>query len=250
MYMISRRTACFVLIMTLLSLASQPFTSFLDPIAPADAQVGAYEVTLISGDVVLVTVASDGPKQYRVRPADPASSTTFRIFEYGQGTYVIPTGLDMGKLDAELFNVAYLTREGFHEMDSLPVIISTVDESRLTVTEDAIRAYGGEVSYRSGELGVLAARFPLSGLRDNWNALRTNQDIKRIWLDRKVYPALDVSVPLIGAPKVWDQGYRGQGIRIAVLDTGIDASHPDLDDLDDDPTTHDPKVLQAVDFTD
>ena len=46
-------------------------------------------------------------------------------------------------------------------MDGLPVIISTVDESRLTATEDAIRAYGGEVRHRFTELGMLAARVPI-----------------------------------------------------------------------------------------
>ena len=57
-------------------------------------------------------------------------------------------------------------------------------------------------------------------------------------------------MPLIGVPTVWNAGYRGEGIEIAILDTGINASHPDLDDLDDLSTTTDPKVVRAVDFTD
>ncbi|WP_279231457.1 S8 family peptidase [Thermus thalpophilus] len=32
----------------------------------------------------------------------------------------------------------------------------------------------------------------------------------------------------IRAPEVWDQGYRGQGVVVAVVDEGIDLSHPDL----------------------
>lgn len=36
----------------------------------------------------------------------------------------------------------------------------------------------------------------------------------------------------IGAPIAWDRGIRGRGVRLAILDTGVDASHADLDDQD------------------
>lgn len=32
----------------------------------------------------------------------------------------------------------------------------------------------------------------------------------------------------VGAKEAWELGYRGKGVRVAVLDTGIDADHPDL----------------------
>jgi serine protease AprX len=58
--------------------------------------------------------------------------------------------------------------------------------------------------------------------------LADGDDIERIWLDLPVHIWLDASVPLIGAPQVWASGDKGQDVIVAVVDTGIDASHPDL----------------------
>ena len=52
----------------------------------------------------------------------------------------------------------------------------------------------------------------------------------KIWLDGKREIRLDQSVPQIGAPAAWQAGYTGKGVSVAVLDTGIDTSHPDLAD--------------------
>ncbi|WJY26476.1 S8 family serine peptidase [Sporosarcina trichiuri] len=39
---------------------------------------------------------------------------------------------------------------------------------------------------------------------------------------------MDTSIPFLGIDKLWAEGIEGQGIKVAVLDTGIDAEHPDL----------------------
>jgi subtilisin family serine protease len=55
----------------------------------------------------------------------------------------------------------------------------------------------------------------------------------------------------VGAPTWWDRGVTGESVRIAILDTGVDQLHPDLDDLDFrhwSGILNDAKVVAARDF--
>jgi subtilisin family serine protease len=46
--------------------------------------------------------------------------------------------------------------------------------------------------------------------------------------DRVAYPTLAQSGPLVQAPQLWEAGGRGKGQSIAILDTGVDRTHPFL----------------------
>lgn len=47
-------------------------------------------------------------------------------------------------------------------------------------------------------------------------------------IDGQVDSAMDTSISFLGIEKLWAEGIQGQGIKVAVLDTGIDKDHPDF----------------------
>src|SRR6266852_5983586 len=52
--------------------------------------------------------------------------------------------------------------------------------------------------------------------------------VKRVREDRIHKPVLFDSVPLIGADQAWAQGYDGTGTVVAIIDSGVDSTHPFL----------------------
>lgn len=61
------------------------------------------------------------------------------------------------------------------------------------------------------------------------DALAELEGVENVWFDEPVHTMMDVSVPHMGADKVWQQlGNRGEGVTVCIIDTGIDSDHPDF----------------------
>jgi len=74
---------------------------------------------------------------------------------------------------------------------------------------------------------------------DGLECLEADPDVVMIYQDLPVRAFLDTSPARIAVPPLWSEGLSGLGVRIAVVDTGIDRGHPDLSD----------RILDATDFT-
>ena len=85
-----------------------------------------------------------------------------------------------------------------------------------------------------GEHAILLSAVALSVQRDDIPLLRALPDVRAVEEDRRLEIMVDQSVPLIRADDVWEmedlagQKVTGRGVRIAIIDSGIDYEHPDL----------------------
>ncbi|MBN2240914.1 MAG: S8 family serine peptidase [Dehalococcoidales bacterium] len=219
-----------------------------------------YTVRLITGDTVMVFAGPGSEKSYAVVPTDDRNDFSYRTIEKNvpgtggeeKNTYIIPDDVDLTRFDMELFNIDYLVEEKYYELLDIPVLIVTdtgPDLYTVNAYQDTIYSLASSVEVFD-ELPVAAATFSYETVTLVYEELSTQPTIEKVWLDRKVRVNLASSVPQIGAPEIWDDyGCTGNGIIISILDTGIDDTHPDLDDLDDNALTTDPKVLDHVNFS-
>ncbi|GGU24599.1 S8 family serine peptidase [Nocardioides albus] len=200
---------------------------------PEDATV-AGAVTLITGDTVTVTATPDGRHAVSTEAA-PGTSPVFRT-ETGAdgGTYVYPDsaarGIATGRLDKELFNVTRLLEEGHGDDGSatLPVIVDYPGAPDRSTLQARAAAPGATEQRPLASIGATAMEVDKAEAGDFYRYVADRTPNARIMLDGEITGMLDVSVPQIGAPEVWEKGYDGTGVDVAVLDSGIDATHPDL----------------------
>ncbi|MBI4162571.1 MAG: S8 family serine peptidase [Candidatus Aenigmarchaeota archaeon] len=52
------------------------------------------------------------------------------------------------------------------------------------------------------------------------------KNIERSWQEKEYRLLLDGSVPLVNVSSLWNSSYNGSGIKICILDTGINKTHP------------------------
>ncbi|MET7552372.1 S8 family serine peptidase [Streptomyces sp. NPDC005479] len=196
-----------------------------------------------------------------------ATGSVRTVIEDGD-TYVYPDEamayIATDRLDKQLFDVTQLMAQGYDDAHSseLPLIVThtkgstalrsdaakgqasqppSVDlpgaETTLSlpsVRGEAVRARRSKSSvFWSALTGTEHQRSMLSTARsseapDTAAAPSFIAGVDKVWLDGKAQAALADTTAHIGAPAAWAAGGTGAGVRVAVLDTGVDTTHPDL----------------------
>lgn len=132
--------------------------------------------------------------------------------------------------------------------------ISNYDSSKLTIDREFKYAFNG-----------VSMTLPGVAVHD----LLQSRVIKRIWDNANIQlelpgekstvkPRMADSIPQIGVDKLHDENIKGKGIKVGVLDTGIDYNHPDLTNAykgyrsikGESPKNIDPSSIKGWDFVD
>ncbi len=193
-------------------------------------------VKLITGDVVAFRKVGD--KFYvAIKPAK-LGRKFFVLNPSPHELYVIPSDVDTKKFDIALFNVLYLAKY-FRLMKSLPIIVKV---SESIPPERVLVEYTKEIPKATGMRFTIIRAFslyiPFNELKLAYEKLAIDPRVEKVVLDRIVHLStvsddeyralLYNSTKLVGAASAWKLGINGTGIRIAILDTGIDPTHPDF----------------------
>ncbi|UUU38938.1 S8 family peptidase [Streptomyces sp. NBC_00162] len=200
---------------------------------------GNQRIQLITGDRVVV-----GAKGQMVgfESAKGRERIPVQVQRTKDHTLVVPSDaqrlIAAGKLDQRLFDVNELTNPLLREShrDGLKLIVQ-YDEGAGAARAEVRSAGETELRRTFPSINADAIRTSQDDVTKVWEALTDHQTsgmratasgIGKVWLDGVRRASLDRSVKQIGADQAWEAGYDGKGVKIAVLDTGVDKTHDDL----------------------
>lgn len=186
-------------------------------------------VTLLTGDRVIVSNDST----IAVKRAPGRERIGFSTYKSADHVYVVPSDairmVASGQLDRRLFDVTLLINDQYDDAhrSNLPVIVT------YNGAQPAALAIAGTTTTRALPSVNGAAINVDKGNQALWSSVAGTKtlagtSIRKVWLDGRRKASLDRSVPQIGAPAAWSAGFTGTGVKVAVLDTGVDQTHPDL----------------------
>ncbi|PPK64680.1 S8 family serine peptidase [Actinokineospora auranticolor] len=216
-----RRTTAAVstaaLVLGLISTAAA--TAAAEPVPNTDTQAANRPiVTLVTGDRVVVPGHGRRPLVLPTKGREHVGHYTTTANGH---TLVIPIDavplLRSGALDRRLFDVDALAESGYDERRADLPLIQTGPSTRAAGVRETL-------DFTTVDARALSA--DKAALPTGWRNLVAPGG--KLWLDAKRTADLDRSTAQIGAPAAWQAGLTGTGVKVAVVDTGVDETHPDL----------------------
>ena len=103
---------------------------------------------------------------------------------------------------------------------------AAIESSAAGIPAEVLARFGASVRQTHRRAGVVVIDVPPERQAALAEALRSFGVPARPPLP--VQPLLIDSVPALHVPPVWATGHRGNGVRVAIVDTGVELAHPDL----------------------
>ena len=99
-----------------------------------------------------------------------------------------------------------------------------IRQAQVSIPLQALMGTTSRVKVQFDTLPYMAMEVDATALE----RLRASALVREIYEDKLSRPQMLRSAPLIGAPTAWNGGRTGNGWAVAVLDTGVDGTHPFL----------------------
>ena len=130
------------------------------------------------------------------------------------------------------------------EFETLPLIIDFDHTPGQEEIDLLVREVNYQHQWTLKHIDALAGRVPVGSILNTISL----PGVVMVELDSILTINNADAAVLHGVDQVWQNtGYDGAGSTVAIIDTGIDGAHASLDDLDDDNSTYDPKVIGFYD---
>ncbi len=149
-------------------------------------------------------------------------------------------GRPSGKFAGELAPALERAHHGASAGERVQVIVQ-YKQAPQSEQEGRMTRLGGRLNHRLGMVKGVAFTIPVNALA----ALEADPEVLSVTVDHPLQGLDDTTDVATNVTAAWNSGFNGKGVTVAVIDSGINDSHPDLWDS----TESHSRVLYRQDFT-